>query len=458
VTRPGACLVVALVLAPAVAVGDEQEHTHVALPAFKLEGGPGKSTLDVGLDITIGLAALLDLRIAPTFKATASDGLSTILSTDGSSFTAGGSWQLGIAATITSLPDLHGAPSDLASAAQRSAAIVTCRAECDRNAGSPDFCKQLAEARKQYDDKLQEPKKNAAAAAADAAQSAKKLAESKEAKDKEAATKDAAAKAAAARNAATALAAAEREVEASALGYLLDKMEPATLCSAGKQVHVQANHAGRDALLQLPERAWSAGLLIGQTRNKWLDPASGDPMSFRLTTRNSPQVTVAASYVAIEPGSPMTREARVRIDSSWQPQSKTAKWCTPVGTVSRPDGSGSDAAQSCDEQPLGRPTAVRSLRTAAYLGVIDPRDADWRVAFGPTLKYTPVNKADSAYELGAELPIYARISLLKQSLHAVIRLTPAFTFVHASDGSETSRFTITLAVLGDRSLFSNALE
>ena len=124
--------------------------------------------------------------------------------------------------------------------------------------------------------------------------------------------------------------------------------------------------------------------------------------------------------------------------------------------VQRPDGSGSDPAQICDEQPLGRPRANRSFRASAYLGVLDKRSAAWRFAVGPTLKYVPISEADDAYEFGAETPLYLRMSLIKGALLGIVRLTPSFAFTHASDGTDEVKFLMAPAVLADRSMFPSA--
>ena len=424
-----------------VAADDEIGHTHATLPSFKLEGGPGKSSLDVGLDIAVALDRATDLQISPTFKATASDGVTTLLSTDGSSFTAGGAWQFGFALTVTTLPDLSREPIDLVPRDVRVSVMETCRNECDAGSSS-DFCTALDASRKHYNPKLPELK-TAMKDTADAAKAARLGGSPDDDLDDAATAAEAAYKA------------ALHEVDIQAIPYLVETVDPLSVCKSQQKQYANME---RDASLQLPDKVLSAGLLVGATNNKWLDPSSTDPMLFKTASKKYPQVTLAGSYLTIDPKRPITKEVSLRFDSSWQSSGKTAKWCSPAGMVSRPDGSGSDPAQICDEQPLGKPKAMRSLRAAAYVGVIDRRAAGWRFALGPTIKYTPVSKADDAYEIGGENPIYLRMSIIKQSLSAVVRLTPTFTFSHASDGTDDERFTITFAILGDRSLFANALQ
>jgi hypothetical protein len=323
------------------AAADAGKHTHTILPSFKLEGGKGKTALEIGLDIAIGLERLRDLRITPTFKATATDGITTILSTDGSAFAPGGAWQLGIAGALIDLHDLKSTSVEVVPHEVRVAAVEACRAECDTKPSVDKFCTKLTERRQGFNPRLaglREAAKDVDAAATAATKAAaardssadedrrlaadatatkdQKDAATRERTAKEDAAKMAEAREATARMAVAVLPVALHEHDAKIVTDFVESLDPLELCTTGQEPYLKEE---RDASLQLPKRVWSAGILVGQAQLKWLEPAAADPMLLTPSKpKYYPQVTLAGSRLDIDRSSSFTREYSLRLDSTWE--------------------------------------------------------------------------------------------------------------------------------------------
>jgi len=465
---------------------DDTAHTHTVLPGVTFEGGPGKTKLELGLDILVGVAPEVDLRIAPKFQATASDGVSTIFSADNAGFAAGGAWQLGGTFSIINLRSLKDLPHDLLPSSVQRDALVACIAECDASDanGKDAFCNEALKTARSDNAKKLAPALQAVTAkkaAVDAAQTTLLLAkaevesatatEAADSSDRNQARKKKATDAAKA--ALDDLSMKHHELETERERYddakaaaeaalparFQEELDPSKMCKNAQEKHVEYSRIARDVRLQWPERVISFGILLGQTRHKFLEIADPETMAYRLAKpRSYPKLSFGVSYLRIRKDVPITLEAAGRLDSTWESPSKTVEWCVPSVMVQRPGGGGLDEAKDCDEQTLGKPTVTRSLKASAYMGVVDPKTSGWRLAVGPTLKYKFINKADDEYELGFEAPLYFRLAILKQSLSFIARVTPSMVMTHASDGTEDAKFLLTVAILGDRTMFPGALE
>lgn len=423
-------LLVLIVAVRTAAAQDGSEHTHTTLPSFKLEGGKGKTALEVDLEAVHGLGPLVDLGISASFKATAVDGITTILSTDGASLTPGGAWQLGVAGRLIKLRSVKDLPHELVPRETLIANLYKCRDQCDQGKIKGGFCDTLGQRRVALASR--------APAAAVGAPSAAVGAPS------------------AAAGAPPAMSPAEVAArDADVIAYLAEALDPSEYCP----VETPLQGDVRDGALELPEWTVSGGLSVGQVRLKWLEPAAADPA---LLTSSGPelypQVTLAGAALLVSPALAFTQEYSLRFDSSWKTSETTAKWCRPGGMVTRPDEDGADPAQICDELPIGHPQVTRTLHAAAYFGRVGRRSRAWRAAIGPVLNYTLASKGADAYEVSVDAPIYLKLSTLKQSLNLIARFTPSLALAHGSDGENEARFLITLAILGERSMFPGALD
>lgn len=461
-----------VVAARAYADDNENAHTHVVLPTAKIEGGTGKSEIDVSFDIAWGVDRTTDWRVTPTFHATADGGITTLFSGDGNGFSSGGAWQAGATLAYVGLPSLAGRAFDLP-LSQRLGLVETCKAACatgDKDPFCDAFKKEKDTRTKALDDRLGaaiEARKKALAtqtqlrleadtviADPKTTAEAKTLAEAvrKSADDQVTMLSQAI------ETDQRAFDAAAKQIDTDVTEFFAETADPVTgMCKKVLPAYASASKEMRDAALQLPHYSASAGLLLGQTRHKFLEAIDTDAMLYKLDKGIShAQYSFGMSFVGIPQGTPVTFELPVRLDSKWSSAKQTAKWCVPAGTVQQ--AGTMVPAMTCDEQPLGAPSVSRTLSAAAYVGAIDDRSLGWRVAVGPTFRYDWLSKAANAYELGFAIPFYVRTSLVKESLSGIVRLVPALAITHASDGTEDTTFLVTLAVLADRNMFPAALQ
>lgn len=421
-------------------------HALPVVPLVKLEGSAsGKATMTLSLDYIFGPSRETDIRISPTFQTTTSEGVATLLSANSNAMTAGAAWQLGVTVTFTGLPSLTGIPHEVATPAQRLEAANVCIDACTA-ADTSEICKNFRDER----EKAREQR-----GVADLEKEAARL--EKIASEAPAAAPDTVGKLLAAKAAKDKAEEANRAAVVHARHETADTVSAHLFCPKGAATLAKIDTVSRDQALLYPSRIISVGVLLGESRFKYLGPAA-DPALLTPASTSKPKLSFGLTYVRLPYEGPITIELPVRMDMSWESASRTARWCRPAGSVVRPDGSGSDPAEICDEQALGAPKRNMSVRGAFQFGYIHKQSGTWRLAVGPAAKYSVVTSGDNTYEVGLEAPLYLSMPLAKNGYQGLIRVAPSMMITHANDGTDDSRFLLTVALLGDRSMFVGALQ
>jgi hypothetical protein len=232
-----------------------------------------------------------------------------------------------------------------------------------------------------------------------------------------------------------------------------------TLCKAGNE-HLK-NAAGEPASSPYPLYVISIGGTYGANAFKYLDgkPGPTNPLTQATVTKSDFAIGGVFTWVEHRAFGNIRRTVEVPVvfQSKWSAADTTAKWCTTQGLV--PRSGGSDAAQTCDEQPLGPPQHSSKLWTAVIVGGV--YKSTFRASIGPTFSYDFAATTPSPWALGMEAPLSVALldglSGYKGSYKGVIRLVPAFAFVHKEDGVGVSAM-VTASLLGERSLFGGVFD
>jgi hypothetical protein len=230
----------------------------------------------------------------------------------------------------------------------------------------------------------------------------------------------------------------------------IDEIDPLDLCPKGIARLAEAENERK---LPLPRIQLSFGFRLGSSELTQLSPGA-DPMVLSKTTRRRLRIQAGMTYALFSPSTRLALDLPLSIDSTYVPSSDKARWCTPVGSIDRGDGSGADPAELCSELPLGDPVRKTSLRAAAHLGYVGD-DTTWRASMGPTVGYV-VGPGTNPYEVGLEAPIY--LARATSQFSGVVRVTPAVLLTRDEDGKEDTKVLLTIALLADRTLFPTALR
>jgi hypothetical protein len=382
-----------------------QEEGISATPTFNLSGTTqGAGTFTVGADVLIplqpdGPGGGSNLRLVPTFQVATTDGVATILTGTSEGVKGATSWQFGGSLTYTQRqPILR---IDVVSLDAKADLVARCRQ-------NPLFEARWEQA-KRY------------------AISDTKGAEAEPASWTPALADEVARKA-------------------------VDELSAEQLCPSAIAELVAAERLDK---LPLPLTQASFAFLIGKSQLSYLTPGvGGDPAVYSATSASKPHLSAGAAYTQYLPKRHLSFEIPARLDLEYQQQATVARWCTPAGEVARPMSADRDPAQVCSERALGAPSRALTAKAAAYFGVVGPKE-DWRASVGPVASVS-VESGDNPYQIGVEAPFY--VFRKSAGYSGLIRVTPSALLTRDRGGKEDATFVITLALLGDRTLFAGALQ
>jgi hypothetical protein len=444
----GAAIAIALTTASATAD---------PVPSLVFQSDPAAkgAKLKAGFDLTTG--APIERVISPFFQTTTDSGISNLFSISASGESTSAAWQLGATVTwVNWRPDpvteRAGAGNNEDYRLLERGVYDICRALCDDAATklkSGPFC----DARTTRHQLL---RANAQPGTLLASASETEKATDKAASDAErAAGADPAAQARALMLRQKANAAKEDTVR------LLDEDTPASMevtdyCPSGKPTLISYLRRHYAPWSSVPSRVVSVGGSAGLTTHTFLRPA-GSSYALDEDKVHTTQA-VAGSAAWIWPGFsvelPVMFERRFRA-----PSSTTARWCEPVGDVEI--AGGTSPAETCKEQPVGRPSRAYTVKAAAYAGALAPASF-WRVAAGLSGEVTFDAAADSdddvPFKVGIQVPFYVGTRLLKSDAKGLVRLSIGAFYARAADGSDDTSVSLTIAVLSSPTLFPGAFE
>lgn len=227
----------------------------------------------------------------------------------------------------------------------------------------------------------------------------------------------------------------------------VEEVDPGEYCDKAK---VTLSAAER---YPMPARQLAMSFGVGRSTFTQLTPSDAS-MAFHPTTVHKPRFSMTLGYAAYQPDAGLSAEAAGELTSVFTAASQKARWCTPTGAVTRPDGSTTDPAETCRELPIGGPTRVTTATASVHLGLVSP-DYAWRAAAGPIATLGFGGDAVS-YKIGFESPFY----LVRSSpeFQGIVKVTPAVLLTRDATGVEDSQVLLTVSLIGGRTLFDTAFR
>jgi hypothetical protein len=443
--------------------------SHVApiLPTVQVSASTsGTADAKAAADIAAGLSGDWDIVIAPVVTVSTTSGIGTLFSFSNDEASVPSPWSLGGTLTflrLTSLPDaMSPAASPFVQRAFREAKRTvydTCARVCD--ASSDDDCKKFTARRTELLNK----------ALLRQCQAAQKKQPALKCEHDDGTNADTIRK--------TCLAKADSRTAREACDSLVDdavtrfcqiaeqkgsrcsdeldgmhdptRINPGDLCEAGSKewLTYEAKHM-RDIRAQFPLWQLSIGGAGGVSQHKYL--LAGADNALADTTSQEDNWRVAASVAHVEPSNGFTFEAAGGQTSQFTDASSTAQWCVPIGTVN------GAPAQKCSTRTLGPPSQLQETWGEVLFGYVNV-SAIWRAAIGPTGSFDYKTQSGT---VGVAAPVYWNFASLPAGYvgdyKGLIRLTPAVVFHISQFGAVDTRISLTLEILGKRTLFGRALD
>ncbi|AUX38876.1 uncharacterized protein SOCE26_002560 [Sorangium cellulosum] len=454
----------------------------VVLVPMKLAGSTdGKGTAEVGVGVVATPSWWTDVNIGGvlTAKVDTPDGLATIIGVKDGEVEQPATWSFGVTLSLLYLPPRGPLPPEIRDGreSRAAAAYAVCAPRCRASSISPDdapFCKARKEAiehnagevlarRTQADDQRDQPaafckKAQAALTEADRDLASGKIDDKQHTDAKRAAFK----------SCLDACGTADEDMSFCAPVEL----DPAAIgegktCALARETiykpYYESHATSRDIPRLYPPLLLKAGAQVGHAEFTYRTADDGAPS--RLVEKIDPVTPWSGGIsVASIPSwgrYATTIEGLVAYSSSWKASKKTARWCSPVGDVARDEDERdpADPAESCQEATLNGPTNTKKFRIAAQAGIVDGYHGVWRLAAGPELS-VPVEDAEEEFSLGLRFPFYVSFASApeKLSYHGIVRVAPSISFTRMKDGTKDIGGFIELAILGQRSLFSDQFD
>lgn len=237
-------------------------------------------------------------------------------------------------------------------------------------------------------------------------------------------------------------------------------MDAGELCEDGKKIVKQL----RDDEALLPPLVISAGAIAGEDGFKYYEAGETDT-SLLVEKKDERRLGIRGGVLAtIVPTRWATFEAGVLLEGKAAASPTALRFCSPQGNVERADQEYDaedpatfDVASTCKESVLGAPAESTSLELLAEYGLTGPQGIGWRVAAGPHVKLAGREFSSLRLDsVSVQVPLYVDLQALPKEYGAyrgLLRLTPAIERYRDEDGEWQGRFTLTLAVLAQRTLF-----
>ncbi|MBN1210581.1 MAG: hypothetical protein JXB05_37365 [Myxococcaceae bacterium] len=232
--------------------------------------------------------------------------------------------------------------------------------------------------------------------------------------------------------------------------YFIDASK---FCPAGVQHMEKETQAHKR---QFPQ-SLNLGASVGRDEFKFLRAGEGTPPTLTPGTKVGANWSAGASAVWLTPleDSFMSFEALLGFSSNFEPATGKARWCIPRGNVAQEGGS--YPAETCKESILGEPSRVQALTGAFQIGNIDQKVNTYRVAAG-VQGYVPLSsESEDAFRLSFAVPIYINFTG-GDDYKGIIRVGPSVTYANKRQGESVTTFAVSLALLGQRQLFTRDFD
>ncbi|RKH73101.1 hypothetical protein D7X96_03350 [Corallococcus interemptor] len=239
-------------------------------------------------------------------------------------------------------------------------------------------------------------------------------------------------------------------------------VSPEHMCAEGAALYVRLEAASlegksvrRDVKL-FPVPLFSIAGLWGQERYKFLSPREDGLLT--EAKRTFDVWALAAGYTTIV-GRNVSIEALAALSASREESEVSVEWCVPNVPVGGDTPGQSFPTTACKNGLVGAPAFQRQATLNLLVGFIDPAKAQWRFAAGPR-----VTTGGNQITLGLDVPFYLQLAEVlgegkdKVDYRGLLRITPRVEYELRKEGEDERRFLLVLELLGQRSLFSNALD
>jgi hypothetical protein len=207
-----------------------------------------------------------------------------------------------------------------------------------------------------------------------------------------------------------------------------------------------------------PRGLINLGGSIGRTKYEYLQPSATNAQVINeanniLTSWDAgasaiwliPQRTHRTHWVSIESLAVFGRSAEA--------SSTKVRWCTPVGNIPR-GGNEADTVEQCRERALGAPQEVNTLNLALFLGSIEQKLNLYRTAAGIEAVLPLDNNSQTEFGLTFSLPTLINFASTESKYKGLLRIAPALSIVKPRTENPEVTFSISVALLGQRTLFS----
>ncbi|XXX72515.1 hypothetical protein WMF30_33190 [Sorangium sp. So ce134] len=454
----------------------------VILVPMKLAGSTdGKGTAEVGVGVVGTPSFWTDVNLGGvlTAKVATADGLATIVGVKDGEVEQPATWSFGLTLSLIHVPSRGPLPPEIQAGreSRAAAAYAVCAPRCraspilSEDATFCDFRKQaiqynvgeLLERRTEADDQRASPDAFCGKARIEVTEADRDLASGKIDGKKHATIKRAALKScldACGTASEDVSFCAQVELDPAAVG------EGKTCPLARKTIYepfYESHATSRDVPRLYPPLLLKAGAQVGHAEFTYRAADDGAPP--RLVEKTDPVTPWSGGLsVASIPSwgrYATTIEGLVAYGSSWKASKKTVRWCSPAGDVARDEEERdpADPAESCQEATLDGPTNTKAFRVVAQAGIVDGHNGVWRFAAGPELS-VPVGDAEEEFSLSLRLPFYLSFASApeKLSYRGIVQVTPRISVTRMKEGSNEIGGFIELAILGQRSLFSDQFD
>jgi hypothetical protein len=237
---------------------------------------------------------------------------------------------------------------------------------------------------------------------------------------------------------------------------------PDEFCDAGKKLwheNVEANaRTSRFAPLMI-----DVGFRLGTEDFKYRAASDGGVLAKKKDTKVPWAAGVSAYALLDDVGSLLPYvEGKAVFERSWKKAEDEVEWCAPSGAVARTDdpGSPTDPAETCSKAALEGPQTQGDLQLAVFLGWFDNGTGDVRAGFGPEFVVPLASGDPRKAQVGAAVPITLGFANLVTPVEykGLLRVTPRATWLMNDDEATEFRATVSLELLGQRSMFSEEFD
>ncbi|MFL5313206.1 MAG: hypothetical protein ACJ79H_22455 [Myxococcales bacterium] len=226
----------------------------------------------------------------------------------------------------------------------------------------------------------------------------------------------------------------------------------AKMCKAGRDI-IDEWQKNRPDLRKHPVLVVNGGLRAGESSLSFLD---GDAAHLKPAgPRSYANLTTGVSAIGLLGASrrTMTIEGFAAFKHAFE-EGDPAHFCAVVGGVDT--AAGTVPAEACSDTPVGAPTSTRSVSTALFLGLFDQAADSWRVSAGIQPDFPLGGTGKRRIELS--MPVTFSLASTSLDYKGLVRVGPSIVWSTPRGKDTQMSFGITIAVLGQRLLFSEEFD